>query len=146
MKLVSISTLLRKNQIYFKRYGGFFARILKNIDYFFVQNEETKSLLESIGIKDITLSGDTPYDRVLQHDEATTESDSILSNFSAQEPVLIAGSSWESEENIIKQFLASNPETKVIIAPHNIKRATMSSHSLNEYQDPLPSFNKNKKM
>ena len=125
VKLVSISTLLRKNQIYFKGYGRFFARILKNIDYFFVQNQETKSLLESIGIKDITLSGDTRYDRVLQHKEATTESDSILSNFSAQGPVLIAGSSWESEEKIIKQFLASNPETKVIIAPHNIKRANI---------------------
>ena len=124
-KLVSISTLLRKNQIYFKRYGGFFSRILKNIDYFFVQNEETKTLLESIGIKDITLSGDTRYDRVLQHKEATTETDSILSNFSAKRPVLIAGSSWESEEKIIKHFLASNPETKVIIAPHNIKRANI---------------------
>lgn len=124
-KLVSISTLLRKNQIYFKRYGGFFSRILKNIDYFFVQNEETKTLLESIGIKDITLSGDTRYDRVLQHKEATTETDSILSNFSAKRPVLIAGSSWETEEKIIKHFLASNPETKVIIAPHNIKRANI---------------------
>ena len=125
VKLVSISTLLRKNQIYFKGYGGFFARILKNIDYFFVQNEETKTLLESIGIKDITLSGDTRYDRVLQHKEAATETDSILSNFSAKRPVLIVGSSWESEEKIIKQFLESNPETKVIIAPHNIKRANI---------------------
>ena len=125
VKLVSISTLLRKNQIYFKGYGGFFARILKNVDYFFVQNEETKSLLESIGIKDITLSGDTRYDRVLQHKEATTQTDSILSNFSAKRPVLIAGSSWESEEKIIKHFLESNPETKVIIAPHNVNKANI---------------------
>ena len=124
-KLVSISTLLRKNQIYFKGYGRFFARILKNVDYFFVQNEETKTLLESIGIKDITLSGDTRYDRVLQHKEAAPETDSSLSNFSAKRPVLIAGSSWESEEKIIKHFLESNPETKVIIAPHNIKRANI---------------------
>lgn len=125
VKLVSISTLLRKNQIYFKGYGRFFARILKNVDYFFVQNEETKSLLESIGIKDITLSGDTRYDRVLQHKEATTQTDSILSNFSAKRPVLIAGSSWESEEKIIKHFLESNPETKVIIAPHNVNKANI---------------------
>ena len=125
VKLVSISTLLRKNQIYFKGYGGFFALILKNIDYFFVQNEETKTLLESIGVQDITLSGDTRYDRVLQHKEAATETDSILSNFSAKRPVLIVGSSWETEEKIIKQFLESNPETKVIIAPHNIKRANI---------------------
>ena len=125
VKLVSISTLLRKNQIYFKGYGRFFARILKNIDHFFVQNKETKTLLESIGIKDMTLSGDTRYDRVLQHKEAATETDAILSKFSAKRAVLIAGSSWESEEKIIKQFLESNPETKVIIAPHNIKRTNI---------------------
>ena len=125
VKLVSISTLLRKNQIYFKGYGGFFARILKNIDYFFVQNNETKCLLESIGINNIEVSGDTRYDKVIQHKEAATETDSILSKFSAKRPVLIVGSSWESEEKIIKQFLESNPETKVIIAPHNIKRANI---------------------
>ena len=125
VKLVSISTLLRKNQIYFKGYGGFFARILKNIDYFFVQNNETKCLLESIGINNIEVSGDTRYDKVIQHKEAATETDSILSKFSSKRPVLIVGSSWESEEKIIKQFLESNPETKVIIAPHNIKRANI---------------------
>jgi 3-deoxy-D-manno-octulosonic-acid transferase len=125
VKLVSISTLLRKNQIYFKGYGRFFERILKNIDYFFVQNEETKTLLESIGVNNITLSGDTRYDRVLQHKEASVVTNSILSNFTSHGPILIAGSSWESEEKIIKQFLESNPQTKVIIAPHNIKRANI---------------------
>ena len=124
-KLVSISTLLRKNQIYFKRYGGFFARILKSIDHFFVQNEETKSLLESIGINNIQISGDTRYDKVLQHKKISISIDSKLSNFTTKGPVLIAGSSWGSEEKIIKHFLASNPETKVIIAPHNIKRANI---------------------
>lgn len=125
VKLVSISTLLRKNQIYFKGYGGFFARILKNIDYFFVQNEETKSLLESIGIRDVEISGDTRYDRVLQHKEATTATNPILSKFTTQGPVLIAGSSWESEEKIIKEFLVSNPKIKVIIAPHNVNKANV---------------------
>ena len=48
VKTVSISTLLRKNQIYFKWYGGFFARVLRSVDFFFVQNQETKSLLDSL--------------------------------------------------------------------------------------------------
>lgn len=125
VKLVSISTLLRKNQIYFKGYGRFFTRILKNIDCFFVQNKETKSLLESIGIRDVEISGDTRYDRVLQHKKATTATNPVLSKFTAQGPVLIAGSSWEAEEKIIKQFLESNPETKVIIAPHNVNKANV---------------------
>ena len=126
VKLISISTLLRKNQIYFKGYGGFFARVLKNIDYFFVQNEETKSLLESIGIRNTEVSGDTRYDNVLLNKEANASTHSILSKFTAQGPVLIAGSSWTSEEKIVKEFLVSNPETKVIIAPHNVNKSNVS--------------------
>jgi 3-deoxy-D-manno-octulosonic-acid transferase len=126
VKLISISTLLRKNQIYFKGYGGFFARVLKNIDYFFVQNEETKSLLESIGIRNTEVSGDTRFDNVLLNKEANASTHSILSNFTAQGPVLIAGSSWASEEKIVKEFLVSNPETKVIIAPHNVNKSNVS--------------------
>ena len=126
VKLISISTLLRKNQIYFKRYGSFFARVLKNIDYFFVQNEETKSLLESIGIRNTEVSGDTRYDNVLLNKEANASTHSILSKFTAQGPVLIAGSSWTSEEKIVKEFLVSNPETKVIIAPHNVNKSNVS--------------------
>jgi 3-deoxy-D-manno-octulosonic-acid transferase len=126
VKLISISTLLRKNQIYFKGYGGFFARVLKNIDYFFVQNEETKSLLESIGIRNTEVSGDTRFDNVLLNKEANASTHSILSKFTAQGPVLIAGSSWTSEEKIVKEFLVSNPETKVIIAPHNVNKSNVS--------------------
>lgn len=126
VKLISISTLLRKNQIYFKGYGGFFARVLKNIDYFFVQNEETKSLLESIGIRNTEVSGDTRYDNVLLNKEANASTHSVLSKFTAQGPVLIAGSTWASEEKIVKEFLVSNPETKVIIAPHNVSKSNVS--------------------
>ena len=124
-KIVSISTLLRKNQIYFKRYGGFFARILKSIDHFFVQDEETKFLLESIGITHVEVSGDTRYDKVLQLKNSSISTDSKLSNFTTKGPVLIAGSSWEEEEKIIKKLLESNTESKVIIAPHNINRANI---------------------
>mgnify|MGYP001295290771 FL=1 len=120
IKLVSISTLLRKNQIYFKSYGGFFKRILKSMDHFFVQNEETKVLLESIAITDVEVSGDTRYDRVLKYKKDVSETNSILSKFRAKGPVLIAGSSWEEEEKIVKKFLDSDTKSKVIIAPHNV--------------------------
>ena len=116
---------MRKNQIYFKEYGGYFAQVLKNVDHFFVQNTETKFLLESIGINNIEVSGDTRYDTVIQHRKASAVTNTILSKFTAQGPVLITGSSWESEEKIVKQFLKSNPETKVIIAPHNVKNANI---------------------
>ena len=90
------------------------------MDHFFVQNEETKVLLESIAITDVEVSGDTRYDRVLQYKKDVSETNSILSKFRAKGPVLIGGSSWEAEENIIKKFLESNSKSKVIIAPHNV--------------------------
>lgn len=126
VKIVSISTLLRKNQIYFKGYGGYFARILENIDHFFVQNNETKCLLESIGIKNVEVSGDTRYDTVIQHRKASAVTNTILSKFTGQGPVLIAGSSWQSEEKIVKEFLETNPKIKAIIAPHNVTKANIS--------------------
>ena len=102
-----------------------FARILKSIDHFFVQNEETKFLLESIGITHIEVSGDTRYDKVLQLKNSSISTDSKLSNFTTKGPVLITGSSWEEEEKIIKKLLESNTESKVIIAPHNINIANI---------------------
>ena len=120
VKTVSISTLLRSSQVYFKWYGGFFRGALKKIDYFFVQNQQSKTLLESIGVKQIEISGDTRYDKVIQHKNSSTPTDSVLSQFAAEGPILIAGSTWEVEEKIIKKFLESNTKTKVIIAPHNI--------------------------
>lgn len=120
IKLVSISTLLRKNQIYFNWYGGFFASVLKSFDHFFVQNQHSKTLLESIGVKQIEISGDTRYDKVLQHKNSSTSTDSILTQFTSEGPILIAGSSWKKEEEIIRLFLKLNQTYKVIIAPHNV--------------------------
>ena len=125
IKLVSISTVLRKNQIYFQWYGGFFARVLRSVDFFFVQNQETKSILESIGVSSVEISGDTRYDKVLQYKKDVSETNSILSKFRTKGPVLIAGSSWEAEENIIKKFLECNSEINVIIAPHNVNKANI---------------------
>lgn len=125
VSIVSISTLLRNKQIYFRWYGGFFRNALKNINYFFVQNKQTKELLESVDIQDIEVSGDTRYDKVLQHKNSATSADTILSEFSSEGPVLIAGSSWKEEEEIIRSFLKLNPTYKVIIAPHNVHSANI---------------------
>ena len=112
VKLISISTLLRKNQIYFKGYGGFFARVLKNIDYFFVQNEETKSLLESIGINNVEVSGDTRYDQVGENIPTLK----LIKKY----PCIILGSSWKDEEVIAAQNIREINNISWIIAPHEI--------------------------
>ena len=85
-----------------------------------MQNQHSKTLLESIGVKQIEISGDTRYDKVLQHKNSATSTDSILTQFTSEGPILIAGSSWKEEEEIIRLFLKLNPTTKVIIAPHNV--------------------------
>ena len=129
--IISISTLLRNKQIYFKWYGGFFKHALKKIDYFFVQNQQSKELLESIGVNQVEISGDTRYDKVIQHKNSSTSKDSVLSQFAVEGPILIAGSSWEVEEKIIKKYLESNTNTKVIIAPHNVSSNNIERiHSL----------------
>ena len=125
IKTISISTLLRDSQIYFKWFGGFFANVLKSIDHFFVQNETTKELLESIGVNQVEVSGDTRYDKVIQHKNSSTSKDAILSQFATEGPILIAGSTWEAEEKIIKKYLESNVDAKVIIAPHNINSSNI---------------------
>jgi len=125
VSIISISTLLRNKQIYFKWYGGFFANVLKSIDHFFVQNVQTKELLDSIGVNQIEITGDTRYDKVIQHKKSSTSTDSVLSQFATEGPILIAGSSWEVEEKIIKKYLESNTNTKVIIAPHNINSSNI---------------------
>ena len=126
IKTISISTLLRDSQIYFKWFGGFFANVLKSIDHFFVQNETTKELLESIGVNQVEVSGDTRYDKVIQHKNSSTSKDAILSQFATEGPILIAGSTWGSRrKKIIKKYLESNVDAKVIIAPHNINSSNI---------------------
>ena len=77
-----------------------------------MQNETTKELLESIGVNQVEVSGDTRYDKVIQHKNSSTSKDAILSQFVTEGPILIAGSTWEAEEKIIKKYLESNVDAK----------------------------------
>ena len=95
------------------------------MDHFFVQNKSSKELLESIGVNQVEISGDTRYDKVIEHKNSSTLKDSVLSQFAVEGPILIAGSSWEAEEKIIKKYLQSNVDAKVIIAPHNINSSNI---------------------
>ena len=126
--LLSVATLLRKDQVYFKFYGGFFRKILQSFDYFFVQNKSTFSLLQSIEIKQIACVGDTRFDRVLANRAGTIEKSNlasleneIFSTFLEGEKAIIFGSSWREEEGLLLALLASGCTRKIIIAPHDVK-------------------------
>ncbi len=119
VKMYSIGTLLRKNQHYFKIYGGFFRKTLTLFDCFFTQNQNTIDLLKSIGIEKCILTGDPRIDQVLQNKKEFVPNPRI-ETFLQGRKALIIGSSWEDDEKILFPFIREKCDFPIIIAPHNI--------------------------
>ena len=115
----SVSSIFREDQVFFKWYGKSYAGVLKCFTRFFVQNEESKRLLESIGITDVDVVGDTRFDRVLQIKEAAKQLP-ICEAFQKDYHVFVAGSSWPPDEDIFLRFFNAHKEWRLIIAPHVI--------------------------
>ena len=128
----SVSSIFREDQVFFKWYGRSYAGVLKCFTRFFVQNEESKRLLEGIGITDVDVVGDTRFDRVLQIKEAAKKlpiceafRTGVASSQSADVPhtdfkVFVAGSSWPPDENIFIPFFNEHKDWRLLIAPHVI--------------------------
>lgn len=115
----SVSSIFRKDQIFFKWYGGTYRNVLKNFDYLFVQNEASRRFLSKIGINKVTVVGDTRFDRVLQIREETKELP-LVEKFKGDSFTLVAGSSWGPDEDLFLEYFNTHPEMKLIIAPHVI--------------------------
>ena len=115
-----ISGLMRKKQVFFKWYGGFYRKALKTFTQFFVQDNNSKELLQSIGFHNVSVSGDTRFDRVseiLERDNTLP----FIEEFKNNKITMVAGSSWPKDESMFIDFINSSNNTKFIIAPHNIK-------------------------
>ncbi|MDO4879981.1 MAG: glycosyltransferase N-terminal domain-containing protein [Capnocytophaga sp.] len=114
-----VSGIFRENQWFFKEYSFGMKKILSYFTHFFVQNEHSANLLHSIGLKNVTISGDTRFDRVL---EILKRDNSLLfiEKFKNNSLCVVFGSSWEEDEAIYLPYLNANPDLKYIIAPHNI--------------------------
>ena len=120
-KTYLISGILRKNQLFFKWYGGFYRTALNTFTYFFVQNETSKKLLQQLGKTNVAVSGDTRFDRVATILEKDNSLD-FISAFKDDTLTIVVGSSWPKDEDLIVNFINSNTlNIKFIIAPHNIK-------------------------
>ena len=121
IKTYLISGVFRENQMFFKWYGGFYRNALKTFDYFFVQNESSKKLLQSIGFTNVKIAGDTRFDRVVSILERDNSLD-FIEQFKNNTTTIVVGSSWPKDENILVNFINQNSvNVKFIIAPHNIK-------------------------
>ncbi len=122
--LLSISCIFRKDQVFFKSYGSFFRNTLRNFDHFFVQNSESQKLLASIGIKEVTHTGDTRFDRVHQ---IIQQSDQIpiAINFKSDQKIMVIGSCWPEDLSVLTPFI-NESQLKFILAPHELKEEFLS--------------------
>ena len=115
----SVSSIFRPGQVFFRWYGKQYSRVLKCFTHFFVQNEVSRELLSTIGIDNVTVVGDTRFDRVLQIKEAAKQLP-IVEQFKGNSKCFIAGSSWQPDEDIFIPWLNEHKDWKVVIAPHVI--------------------------
>lgn len=117
--LYLVSGLFRESQIFFKWYGQLQRKMLDFFTHIFLQNENSARLLASINIHNTTVTGDTRFDRVMATKQNWTEVEKIK-EFCEDKQVLVAGSTWEEDDLVIKHFAVSNPDVRFIIAPHEI--------------------------
>lgn len=123
--LYSVSSIFRPGQIFFRWYGRGYGRVLNCFSHFFVQNEQSRQLLHSIGIDGVSVTGDTRFDRVLQIRDAgkhlpIVESFIAGNGVGEKLKVFIAGSSWPPDEDIFIKYFNEHRDWKLIIAPHVI--------------------------
>ncbi|AXG74190.1 3-deoxy-D-manno-octulosonic acid transferase [Flavobacterium arcticum] len=114
-----ISGLFREKQVFFKWYGGFYREALQAFNHLFVQYDSSKKLLQNIGFTNVTVSGDTRYDRVseiLERDNTLP----FIEEFIDGKTTIVFGSSWQKGEAMFVDFINNSKNTKLIIAPHTI--------------------------
>lgn len=115
----SVSSIFRPNQVFFRWYGCSYRKVLHCFTHFFVQNEQSRELLASIGIDCVDITGDTRFDRVLQI-AREAKCLPLAETFAEGAKVMVAGSSWAPDEDIFIPFFNRNADWKLIIAPHVI--------------------------
>lgn len=118
---ILISALFRPDQLFFKPWGGFYRRWLRWFTHIYVQNEGSRKLLENIGLKNVTVAGDTRFDRVAAIRDSRKEipeAEAFREGKKENGMVLVAGSSWPQDEDVYSAWIKNHPEVKLIIAPH----------------------------
>ncbi|MEX1000567.1 MAG: glycosyltransferase N-terminal domain-containing protein [Crocinitomicaceae bacterium] len=122
--IYSVAALFRKEQFFFKWYGSYMRSVLKKFDQIFVQDQPSQDRLKEIGIQAI-ICGDTRFDRVIEN-ATKVKSYPEIERFKADEKVLICGSIWQEDLQVIHQKLSREGDWKVIIAPHEISESFMA--------------------
>jgi len=124
--LIIISGIFRKSQPFFKWYGTLNRKMLGLVNHFFVQDENSKQLLAGINVHNVTVSGDTRFDRVAENSANPKQFENIKS-FCGDSNVVVAGSTWPDDEKLIATLFKKYADWKFIIAPHEIKNEKIIS-------------------
>lgn len=123
--LYLVSGIFRPQQHFFSWYGSYFRSLLRKFDRIFVQDNASLKLLSGIGISQATVAGDTRFDRVVKI-AASAKEIPVLSQFKNGEKLILAGSSWAPDEEIMAKYINSNPDKlKWVFAPHEIHKANI---------------------
>lgn len=128
-----VSGIFRKNQAFFKWYGGFYKNALTTFKHFFVQNNTSKDLVQQLGFNNVTVSGDTRFDRVvaiLERDNRLDFIEQFTKNSSTALGVttVVIGSSWPKDEELLVNYINQNTDNvKFIIAPHDILKSNINN-------------------
>ncbi|WP_299777039.1 glycosyltransferase N-terminal domain-containing protein [uncultured Formosa sp.] len=121
-RAILISALFREDQVYFKSYGTFMTNALFAFEHIFTQNKTSKALLESVNYKNVSVSGDTRFDRVSNQLKIDNTLD-FIADFKQNKLCFVAGSTWPEDEKLLVEYINTEApkDVKFIIAPHNIK-------------------------
>ncbi len=131
-----ISAIFREKQHFFKPSGHWFAKQLRQATHFFVQTEKSRQLLEQIGIKQVTVCGDTRFDRV-KAIAAQVQPFDFMETFRQGKKVIVAGSTWGPDEQLLAQLLQHFPNYKLVVAPHEISRTPEVKQTFAAYKTAL---------
>lgn len=125
----SVASIFRPNQIFFRWYGHKYRNVLRCFTHLFVQNQQSVSLLEGLGITNTTIVGDTRMDRVLQIRQAAKDLPLCEAFAQSTQPgghIIVAGSSWQPDEDIIIDYFNNHSEQRIILAPHVVSQAHLA--------------------
>ena len=114
-----VSSIFRRNSVFFRFYGGPWRDALETFEVLFVQNEESKRLLAELGFDNVTIAGDTRFDRVAEIARSAKRVE-LIERFKGDQKLFIAGSTWGPDEELLIPLINENPTLKFIIAPHEM--------------------------
>jgi 3-deoxy-D-manno-octulosonic-acid transferase len=120
-----ISSIFRPQQRFFRKWGGMFRGMLRNFTHIYVQDERSRRLLKVVGVENVTVAGDTRFDRVTDVMRSTVDIPGFPGFASKAKYRFIAGSSWEADEDIYVPWLNEHPDVAFIIAPHEFNETRL---------------------